>query len=64
MPEGPREVPRIGGKEVQWQELDCRYLLLLLPAASLLKGQVDDSTTSHIIVSQGVGILDEDAFIL
>lgn len=36
-------------------------LLLLLPPASLLERQVDDGTVGHVVVSQRVGILDENA---
>jgi hypothetical protein len=38
-----------------------RVVSLLLPATSLLEGQVDDGATGHVVVSQRVGILDEDA---
>lgn len=34
---------------------------LLLPPASLLEGQVDDGAIGHVVVSQRVGVLDEDA---
>ena len=39
---------------------DSRFLLLL-PPASLLERQVDDGTVGHVVVSQRVGILDENA---
>lgn len=35
--------------------------LLFLPASSLFEGQVNQRATSHVVISQGVGILDEDA---
>lgn len=62
MPEVPEKLLEVVVKE----EVQCRsptvgISSLLLPAASLLEGQVDDSTTGHVVVSQGVGILDENA---
>lgn len=51
-------------QEAEQMESDSRFFLLLLPATSLLEGQVNDSATGHVIVSQRVGILDEDALIL
>lgn len=42
-------------------DLTASFSLLLLPPASLLEGQVDDGTIGHVVVSQRVGILDEDA---
>lgn len=45
-------------------DLTASFSLLLLPPASLLEGQVDDGTIGHVVVSQRVGILDEDALIL
>lgn len=39
---------------------DSKFLLLL-PSASLLERQVDDGTVGHVVVSQRVGILDENA---
>lgn len=35
--------------------------LLLLPASSLFECQVNQRATRHVVISQGVGILDEDA---
>ena len=32
----------------------------LLPASSLLQGQVNDRTIVHVVVSQGVWIFDEN----
>lgn len=45
----------------QWWDLTVGFSLLLLPPASLLEGQVDDGTIGHVVVSQRVGILDENA---
>uniref|UniRef100_A0A2D4IUG7 Galectin n=1 Tax=Micrurus lemniscatus lemniscatus TaxID=129467 RepID=A0A2D4IUG7_MICLE len=36
----------------------------LLPAPSLFESQVDDRSAGHVVVSQGVGIFDEDALVL
>lgn len=63
MPEVSGKLWNLRRKEVQWQESNRRDLLLLVPPASLLEGQVDASTTCHVVVSQGPVILDEDAFI-
>lgn len=35
--------------------------LLFLPASSLFECQVNQRATRHVVISQGVGILDEDA---
>lgn len=43
------------------QNLTAGFSLLLLPSASLLECQVDDGTIGHVVVSQRVGILDENA---
>lgn len=56
-----REQERQNGSS--W-DLRAGFSLLLLPPASLLERQVDDGTVSHVIVSQRVGILDENALIL
>lgn len=53
-----REQERQNGSS--W-DLRAGFSLLLLPPASLLERQVDDGTVSHVIVSQRVGILDENA---
>ena len=42
-------------------DLTAGFSLLLLPPASLFERQVDDGTISHVVVSQRVGILDENA---
>lgn len=61
MPEVPGKLLELVVERGTVAGVQLQYLLLLLPAASLLEGQVDDSTTGHVVVSQGVGILDEDA---
>ena len=43
------------------QDLIAGSSLLLLPPASLLERQVNDGTVGHVVVSQRVGILDENA---
>jgi hypothetical protein len=61
VPEAPGTLLELVVQRGTMARFQLQYLLLLLPAASLLEGQVDDSTTGHVVVSQGVGILDEDA---
>lgn len=64
VPEVPEKFLEVVVKDVQCRSPTVGISSLFLPAASLLEGQVDDSTTGHVVVSQGVGILDENAFIL
>lgn len=52
------------GKNGSGWDLTSGFSSLLLPPASLLEGQVDDGAIGHVVVSQGVGILDENALIL
>lgn len=62
MPEVPGKLPELVVERGTMAGVHLQYLSrLLLPAASFLEGQVDDSTTGHVVVSQGVGVLDEDA---
>lgn len=42
------------------RDLTAGSSCLLLPPASLLEGQVDDCAIGHVVVSQWVGIFDED----